>query len=164
MFSTGGHWELASKNHRLILPGDRGSWPVQQQSSTAGHWELPSTITVFYWWTLASCQLQTQSSSSQHREQPSTKTYSECKVCLGSPGIHALHDDLVLFALHHVVGEHGVEVGYGRRQDDPVGAELVIPDLPEETDWPQFRAICLVRMATQEMADRRNKAWTTQCS
>ena len=66
-------------------------------------------------------------------------------MCLGSPGVHALHDDLVLFALHHVVGEHGVEVGYGRRQDDPVGAELVIPHLPEETDRRHFPSMYLTQ-------------------
>lgn len=48
-------------------------------------------------------------------------------LCL--PGIHALHQDLILFTFHHVVGEHGVKVWYGSRQDDPVSTELMIPDL-----------------------------------
>lgn len=46
-----------------------------------------------------------------------------------SPGIHALHDDLLLLALHHVVGEHGVEVRDGGCQHDPVRAEFMVPDL-----------------------------------
>ena len=66
----------------------------------------------------------------------------ECTVSRGSPGVHALHHDLVLFALHHVVGEHGVEVRYGRRQDDPVSAELVIPDLPGADTLTSLYAIC----------------------
>lgn len=57
------------------------------------------------------------------------------------PGVHALHQDLVLLALHHVVGEHGVEIRDGGGEDDPVSAELMLPDLqtragsePEPTD------------------------------
>lgn len=49
------------------------------------------------------------------------------------PGVHALHEDLVLFALHHVVGEHGVEVRDGGGQDDAVSAELVIANLREKS-------------------------------
>lgn len=45
------------------------------------------------------------------------------------PGVHALHQDLVLFTLHHVVGEHGVKVRDRGRQNNPVSAELMIPDL-----------------------------------
>lgn len=56
-------------------------------------------------------------------------------ICTGVsvPGVHALHQDLILFTLHHVVGEHGVEVRDGGRQHDPVSAELVIPDLRTDT-------------------------------
>lgn len=52
-------------------------------------------------------------------------------ACL--PGVHALHEDLVLFALHHVVGEHGVKVGDGGGQHDAVGAELMIASLQEKS-------------------------------
>ena len=52
-----------------------------------------------------------------------------CGEWVGLPGVHALHQDLVLFTLHHVVGEHGVEVRDGGGQDDAVSAELVIPNL-----------------------------------
>ncbi len=45
------------------------------------------------------------------------------------PGVHALHQDLVLFTLHHIIGEHGVKVWDGGRQNDPVSAELMIPNL-----------------------------------
>lgn len=48
---------------------------------------------------------------------------------LGLPGVHALHQDLVLFTFNHVVGEHGVKVRDRSRQNDPVSAELMIPDL-----------------------------------
>jgi len=48
------------------------------------------------------------------------------------PGIHPLHDDLILLALHHVVGEHGVEVRDGSRQHDPVSAEFMVPYLKGE--------------------------------
>lgn len=55
----------------------------------------------------------------------------------GLPGVHALHEDLVLLTLHHVVGEHGVEVRDGGRQDDAMGAELMIAHLQVE---PQVRS------------------------
>lgn len=45
------------------------------------------------------------------------------------PGIHPLHDDLILLALHHVVSEHGVEVGDRSCQHDPVSAEFMVPYL-----------------------------------
>lgn len=45
------------------------------------------------------------------------------------PGVHALHQDLILFALHHVVGKHGMKIRDGGRQNDPVSAELVISNL-----------------------------------
>lgn len=45
------------------------------------------------------------------------------------PGIHALHDDLILFALDHIVGEHGMEVGNGSSQNDPVGTKLMLSHL-----------------------------------
>lgn len=53
----------------------------------------------------------------------------ESDWCPWLPGVHALHQDLVLFTLHHVVGEHGVEVRDGGGQDDSVSAELMVPDL-----------------------------------
>lgn len=49
------------------------------------------------------------------------------------PWVHALHDNLVLLALNHVIGEHGVEVRYGSSQYNPVGAEFVISHLEKET-------------------------------
>lgn len=49
-----------------------------------------------------------------------------------APGVHALHDDFVLFALHHVVGEHGMEVRDGGSEDYPVGAELVVSHLQQQ--------------------------------
>lgn len=45
------------------------------------------------------------------------------------PGIHALHDDLILFALDHIIGEHGMEVGNGSSQNDPVGTKLMLSHL-----------------------------------
>ena len=77
----------AQYNHSLLLV-ETGSCPVQPQSFTSGHWELPSTTTVFYWWTLGaaqynhslllvdtgSCPVQPQSSTGGHWELPSTTT------------------------------------------------------------------------------------------
>lgn len=45
------------------------------------------------------------------------------------PGVHALHQDLVLLTLHHVVGEHGMEVRDRGGQDDTVSAELMVANL-----------------------------------
>lgn len=56
-------------------------------------------------------------------------------ACLGTlPGIHPLHDNLVLLALHHVVGEHGVEVRDRSCQHDPVSAEFMVPYLKRERE------------------------------
>lgn len=54
-------------------------------------------------------------------------------VCLGTlPGIHPLHDNLILLALHHVVGEHGVEIRDRSCQHDPVSTEFMVPYLKRE--------------------------------
>lgn len=45
------------------------------------------------------------------------------------PGVHSLHEYLVLFTLHHIIGEHGMKVRDGGRQHDAVGAEFVLPRL-----------------------------------
>lgn len=68
-----------------------------------------------------------------HREQPLSLAHT-ARFSLGIlPGIHALHDNLILLALHHVVGEHGVEVGDGSCQHDPVSAEFMVPNLRQAT-------------------------------
>ena len=79
--STGGHCELPStasllvvtlgasqyshslllvtlgafQYHHSLLLVTLGAFQYHQ-SSTGGHWELPSTTTVFYWWTLGAAQ------------------------------------------------------------------------------------------------------------
>lgn len=47
----------------------------------------------------------------------------------GLPRIHPLHDNLVLFTFHHVIGEHGMEVWNGSSQDNPVSTEFVFTNL-----------------------------------
>jgi len=71
--------------------------------------------------------------------KPCTCNTKSCKGlvilhrCLGNlPGVHPLHDDLILLALHHVIGEHGMEVGDGSCQHDPVSAEFMVPHLKGE--------------------------------
>ena len=55
--------------------------------------------------------------------------YGSTCTGLWLPGVHALHQDLILFTLHHVIGEHGVKVWDGGRQNNPVSAEFMIPNL-----------------------------------
>ena len=43
--------------------------------------------------------------------------------------VHHLDGDLLLPALGHVVGEHGVEVGHGGGEDDAVRVVKVLADL-----------------------------------
>lgn len=51
----------------------------------------------------------------------------EVKDALERPRIDALKEDLLTLGLHHVVGEHGIEVRTGRSENDPVG-ELRLVD------------------------------------
>lgn len=59
------------------------------------------------------------------------KQIGECFLQL--PGIHALHDDLILFAFDHVISEHGVEVRNRGGQNDPVGTKLMLSHLQQNT-------------------------------
>lgn len=45
---------------------------------------------------------------------------------VSSPGVHALHDDLILFAFHHVIGEHGMKVWNRSSKDYSVSTEFVL--------------------------------------
>lgn len=55
------------------------------------------------------------------------------------PGVHALHQNLVLLTLHHVVSEHGMEVRDRGGQNDTMSTELMVANLqttnkPEQED------------------------------
>jgi hypothetical protein len=53
-------------------------------------------------------------------------------------GVDALDGDVLLLALGHVVGEHGVEVRNRRRQHDPVRCETLLLHLKYITQILKF--------------------------
>lgn len=76
-----------------------------------------------------------------------------------SPGIHPLHDDLVLLALHHVVGEHGVEIGDRSRQHDPVGAKFMVSYLKKKARKGERKKIRTIHRQTQGPDDSASSKW-----